>query len=368
VFIRSLSAIRFGVTASIGVSLHQSTIGEPQLTLNNSVENQVLSALDIVSAADSDHAIHARRHEAPLDHASEQPAPNTSLFVRLATFAAVVLPPIALVAVMFLAWGGWFHWVDVALMVGMYVITGLGVTIGYHRLYTHKSFATRGPVAAFFGICGSMAVQGPIIWWCATHRKHHQHSDDEHDPHSPHAGREPGAIGWIKSFSHSHIGWLFSDLAPDMKRYVPDLLADKTTVRISKLFPLWVVLGVAIPTVIGGLVTMSWMGALLGFLWGGIVRICLLHHVTWSVNSVCHIWGAKEYNSGDESRNNPIMGILALGEGWHNNHHAFPASARHGLKWWQFDASWVVIRTLEKLGLAKKVRLPAPERLATRRV
>jgi stearoyl-CoA desaturase (delta-9 desaturase) len=164
------------------------------------------------------------------------------------------------------------------------------------------------------------------------------------------------------------MGWLFADLCADMKRYVPDLLAEKTTVRINSLFPLWVALGLVIPAVIGGLVTMTWMGAFLGFLWGGIVRLCVLHHVTWSVNSVCHIWGKQEYASGDQSRNNAVMGILAFGEGWHNNHHAFPASARHGLKWWQFDSSWVVIRTLEKLGLAKKVRVPSADRLDARKI
>ena len=292
---------------------------------------------------------------------------RASLLVRATTVVAVVVPPIALVATMALAWGGWFHWIDLALFGVMYVLTGLGITIGYHRLYTHKSFVTRGPIAAFFAICGSMAAQGPVVWWAATHRKHHQHSDHEHDPHSPHAGRAPGAVGAVRAFMHAHMGWLFHDLTPDMKRYVPDLLADKTTMRINAMFPLLVGLGFVIPAVIGGLVTMSWMGALLGFLWGGVVRMCVLHHVTWSVNSVCHLWGSKDYASGDESRNNPVMGILALGEGWHNNHHAFPASARHGLKWWQFDLSWVVIRTLERVGLAKKVRLPAAERLAARK-
>jgi stearoyl-CoA desaturase (delta-9 desaturase) len=139
-------------------------------------------------------------------------------------------------------------------------------------------------------------------------------------------------------------------------------------VRINSLFPLWVALGFVIPAIVGGLVTMTWTGALLGFLWGGVVRLCVLHHVTWSINSVCHIWGQKEFASGDQSRNNAVMGILAFGEGWHNNHHAFPASARHGLKWWQFDASWIVIRTLALVGLAKKVRLPSADRMAARRV
>ena len=302
------------------------------------------------------------------DEIAKRAAQPVPLALRLATIAAVVIPPLVVVATMVLAWGGWFSWVDLVLFGVMYVITGLGITVGYHRLYTHKSFEARGPVAAMFAIFGSMAAQGPVIWWAATHRRHHQYSDHEHDPHSPHAGREPGFKGAVKGFLHAHMGWLFADLLADMNRYVPDLLADKTTVRINQLFPLWVALGFLIPAVIGGLVTMTWTGALLGFLWGGIVRLCALHHVTWSVNSVCHIWGQKEFASGDESRNNPIMGILALGEGWHNNHHAFPASARHGLKWWQFDASWIVIRTLALVGLAKKIRLPSAERMAARRV
>jgi stearoyl-CoA desaturase (delta-9 desaturase) len=325
------------------------------------VESAILAALDV-----SESAAPARRHETVIAM-PEAAAEHAPLWVRAFTMVAVVLPPFALVAAMALAWGGWFHWIDLALFLGMYVITGLGVTIGYHRLYTHKAFATRGPIAAFFAICGSMAAQGPLVWWAATHRKHHQHSDHEHDPHSPHAGREPGAMGAVRAFMHAHMGWLFNDLTPDMKRYVPDLLADRTAMRIHALFPVLMVLGFAIPAVIAGLVTMSWTGAALGFLWGGVVRMCVLHHVTWSVNSVCHLWGAKDYHSGDESRNNAVMGILAFGEGWHNNHHAFPASARHGLKWWQFDSSWVIIRTLERVGLAKKVRLPAAERLAARK-
>ena len=291
---------------------------------------------------------------------------RASRLARFGTLAAVIVPPLALVATMALAWGGWFGWVDLALMVGMYVITGLGVTIGYHRLVTHRSFRAKRPIELFFAICGSMAAQGPILWWAATHRRHHQHSDHEHDPHSPHAGQEPGLMGRVSGFLHAHIGWLFADLRADADRYIPDLTADRGLERISALFPLWVLLGLALPAAIGGLVTMSWMGVLLGFLWGGLVRMLLLHHVTWSVNSVCHLWGARDYRSGDESRNNPVMGVLALGEGWHNNHHAFPASARHGLKWWQFDLSWVVIRTLEKLGLAEKVRVPSADRLAAR--
>jgi stearoyl-CoA desaturase (delta-9 desaturase) len=245
----------------------------------------------------------------------------------------------------------------------------MGITIGYHRLYTHKSFEASPAVAWTFGILGSMAVQGPLMWWATTHRRHHQHSDHEEDPHSPHAGREPGLGGWIRSFAHAHIGWLFDrELRGSVLRYAPDLAADRRAQAISRTFPLWVALGFAIPALIGGLVTQSWMGALLGFLWGGVIRMFLVHHATWSVNSVCHIWGWQTYRSGDHSRNNPAMGILAMGEGWHNNHHAFPASARHGLQWWQFDISWITIRSLAAVGLVSGIRLPSPERLESKRV
>ena len=346
-----------------GVRLLNPNTAQPGLLLNNSI----LVDLDI--ATDSDAAKPAERYHDELGVAevSDDLEPP-SIAVRISTIIAVVVPPFALVAVMILAWGGWFNVLDLVLMAIMYTVTGLGVTVGYHRLYTHKSFATRGPIAAFMAICGSMSAQGPVIWWSAMHRRHHQHSDHEHDPHSPHAGRGPGAWGAMKGAVHAHMGWLFHDIEADMKRYVPDLLADKATVRINNAFPYLVLLGLLLPAAVSGLVTMSWMGALLGFLWGGVVRMFLLHHVTWSINSVCHIWGAREYASNDHSRNNPIFGILAFGEGWHNNHHAFPASARHGLKWWQLDTSWLIIRSLEIVGLAKKVRLPAPERLAARRV
>ncbi len=340
-----------------------STAAQPALDLPNSI----LVDLDI--ANDSDAYKPAERYHdqvgtAHVDGARERPP----LAARIATICAVVFPPMALVAVMVLAWGGWFSYLDLALLGVMYTATALGVTVGYHRLYTHKSFATRGPIAAFFAICGSMSAQGPVIWWSAVHRQHHQYSDQEHDPHSPHAGYGDGLWNSIRGAIHAHMGWLFEDVDANMQRYVPDLLADKTTVRIHKAFPFLVLFGLLLPGVVAGLITMTWMGALLGFLWGGVVRMFLLHHVTWSINSVCHIWGAREYASNDESRNNPIFGLLAFGEGWHNNHHAFPASARHGLKWWQLDMSWLIIRSLELVGLAKKVRLPSPDRLNTRRL
>ncbi len=345
-----------------GVFLLHTISAKPALALDDSI----LQTLDI--ASDGDAVRPAERCHEPQSTGTEHVELLRPLYAtRVFTMLAVTVPPLAVVGVMLLAWGGWMTSVDLALLGSMYVLTALGVTIGFHRLYTHKSFATRGPIAAFFAICGSMSAQGPVIWWAAVHRAHHQHSDREQDPHSPHAGRAAGWIGSVRGFLHAHAGWLFADVRADLRRYVPDLLADATAVRINNAFPYIVVAGILLPGIVGGLITASWMGALLGTLWGGVVRIFVLHHVTWSINSVCHVWGAREYASGDHSRNNPIFGILAFGEGWHNNHHAFPASARHGLRWWQLDMSWLIIRSLERIGLAKKVRLPSPERLAARR-
>ena len=208
-----------------------------------------------------------------------------------------------------------------------------------------------------------MAVEGPVIEWVATHRKHHQHSDSEHDPHSPHIhGETLGSV--LRGAIHAHIGWFIlarvrsRDHArelrdEDARRYARDLESDPVVRWVDRMFPLFVLLSLMIPAVAGGLVTMTWTGALLGFLWGGLVRIFLVHHVTWSINSVCHIWGTRPFRTHDESRNNAILGVLALGEGWHNNHHAFPASARHGLKWWQLDTSYLIILAMSKLRLAR---------------
>lgn len=287
--------------------------------------------------------------------------------MHLAMLAAVALPPIGIAVAMVLLWGGWFGWSSLIAMVVMYILTGLGVTIGYHRLFAHKAFATPTPIGVFFMILGGMSAQGPLVWWVATHRRHHHFSDHEMDPHSPHAGFSNGIIMRTVGFLHAHIGWLFTSTADNNYEYVPDLLANPTVMRINRLFPLWVALGLAIPGIVCGIITMSWMGVVLGVLWGGLARMFLLHHATWSINSVCHVWGWRDYRSDDHSRNNPVMGVLSFGEGWHNNHHAFPTSARHGLKWWQLDISWIVIRSLQSIGLASKVRLPTQERMAARR-
>jgi stearoyl-CoA desaturase (delta-9 desaturase) len=297
-----------------------------------------------------------------MESAPESVSRLITLQIQLGILVGVILPPIAIVVVMFMLWGSLFFWSDLVLVVVMYLATGFGITIGFHRYFSHKSFETSRPMVFVLGALGSMAWQGPLLWWVAVHRSHHHHSDEDGDPHSPHAGEK----GPIRRFLHAHTGWL---LLPDVKpleSYVPDLKADPVCRFVDRTFFLWAILGLVIPAVAGGLLTMSWLGALTGLLWGGLVRIFLEHHATWSVNSVCHVWGAQPYESHDHSRNNPIFGMLALGEGWHNNHHAFPTSARHGLKWWQFDSSWLVIRSLSALGLIWRVRVPSEERLANK--
>ena len=289
-----------------------------------------------------------------------------TLPVKIANLITVVVPFAGLIAAMALLWGRGFSWTHLGLMLGMYVITVLGITVGYHRLFTHKAFETNAVVKAILAFFGSLAVEGPLFKWVATHRRHHQTSDTDKDPHSPHLHGH-GFTGFLKGLWHAHCGWIFEPHVPGLHKYVADLAANPMLRTISNLFPLWILVSLLIPTVLGGLFTMTWMGALLGFLWGGLVRIFLVHHVTWSINSVCHLWGGRPYRSSDESRNNVVFGILAMGEGWHNNHHAFPTSARHGLAWWQIDLSYIFIRTLEVFGLAWKVRVPAASALAAKR-
>jgi stearoyl-CoA desaturase (delta-9 desaturase) len=277
---------------------------------------------------------------------------------------AVIVPFVGLAAAAVLFWGWGFRWIELGLFLGMYVLTALGITVGYHRLFTHKSFETNRVVQLILAVLGSMAVQGPLLQWVAQHRRHHQHSDHDHDPHSPHM-HGAGMLGLVRGLWHAHLGWVFQADPPDLGRYVKDLRQSRTLRFVSALFPLWVVVGLLLPTVLGGLLTWSWTGALLGLVWGGLVRVFLVHHVTWSVNSICHLWGGRPYQTGDHSRNNFVFGVLAMGEGWHNNHHAFPTSARHGLRWWQVDMSYWFIRGLALVGLAWKVRTPVPIKMST---
>ena len=246
------------------------------------------------------------------------------------------------------------------MFLALYVLTGLGTTVGFHRLFTHRSFETTKTVRATFAILGSMTLQGPVTQWVTDHRKHHALSDEDGDPHSPHAGFAPNVWGALKGFFHAHMGWLFHLKGMERgEHYGKDLYDDRLIRRIDRMYFVWVVLTFAIPFAIGYAVGgASWKLGLEVLVWGGLIRIFAYQHATFSVNSICHMFGRRTYRSRDESRNNWVVAALTFGEGWHNNHHAFPASARHGLDRLQLDIAWITIRTLEKLGLAWNVRLP----------
>ena len=293
---------------------------------------------------------------AELPPAGEAPG-RLSLPMQLANLLAVVLPLLGLVAAAFFLWGWGFSWVELSVLVGLYVLTALGITVGFHRLFTHRSFETYRVVQFVLGVLGSMTVQGPLLKWVALHRRHHAHSDRPGDPHSPHL-HGGGVRGLLRGLWHAHVGWVFRADPPDLDRYVKDLRKSATLRAVSALFPVWVLLGLLIPAAVGGLVAGAWSGFWYGLAWGGLARVFLVHHVTWSVNSVCHLWGVRPYLSGDQSRDNFVFGVLALGEGWHNTHHAFPTSARHGLRWWQPDTSYWVIQALALVGLAWNLKLP----------
>jgi len=277
----------------------------------------------------------------------------------------VFVPVGAFVAALVLLWERFVGPLDLAVMTAMYVATGLGVTVGFHRLLTHRSFQTVGWVRAVFAVLGSMSVQGPVIHWVSDHRKHHAFTDEEGDPHSPHVGAGRGLRRALAGLWHAHVGWLFSAAGrAEPQRYARDLVADPLMRGISRLFAGWVALGLAIPFAIGYAATGSLRGGLIGLLWGGLVRIFLLHHVTFAINSVCHFFGRRRFATDDESRNVFWLAVPSFGEAWHHNHHAFPTSAFHGLRRREIDPGGLVIRGLERLGLAWDVVRPSPERQA----
>ena len=274
------------------------------------------------------------------------------------TLVAVVVPPLGLVSAMGLLWGVGFHPVDLALFAGFYVVCAFGITIGFHRYFTHRGFEARTPVRALLAILGCMTMQGPLTQWVTDHRKHHAFSDQAGDPHSPH-GHGDGAVGAVRGFVHAHVGWMFTNLGMEQGRaYGRDLYEDRLIRAIDRLYLLWVVLTLGLPFAIGYGVGGTWQTGVEGLVWGGLIRIAAYQHATFSVNSICHMFGRRDYRSRDEARNNWVVALLVFGEGWHNNHHAFPASARHGLDRLQFDVSWWVIRGLEKLGLVWDVKVP----------
>ena len=286
---------------------------------------------------------------------------------KLVNLGAVVVPFAATIAALALLPASVVNPADLGIAAALYVIIALGITVGYHRLLTHRSFATSKPLEYAFAAIGSMAVQGPVIGWVADHRKHHAHTDRDGDPHSPHVGHGRGVAGVLRGLWHAHVGWLLeSQGRADWKRYAPDLYEDRGMRWLSRHFVALIAAGLAIPALAGYAVSGTLLGAATGLLWGGLVRVFFLHHVTWSINSVCHFLGSRRFETDDESRNVFWLALPSLGEAWHHNHHAFPRSAVHGLRRFELDPSALVIAALERAGLAWNVVRISPERQAAK--
>ncbi|WP_205695925.1 fatty acid desaturase [Conexibacter sp. SYSU D00693] len=282
---------------------------------------------------------------------------------RIITGGVTVVPIIGLGLVGWQMWGWGLHWSDLLVLALLYIPTGLGITVGFHRLFTHRAFATGPRTRAVFGVLGSAAIEGPVISWVADHRKHHAFSDQEGDPHSPHVGHGGGLRGALRGLWHAHVGWLFlHDQRGLHTRYAPDLLADPVMRWVDRTFLWWAVGGLVLPFFLGWAIGGSLVTGLTGMLWGGLVRVLLLHHVTYSINSLCHFFGRRRFSTEDESRNLLWLALPSLGESWHNNHHAFPTSAAHGLRPWEVDLSALTIRAMEATGLAWDVRRVSRER------
>jgi stearoyl-CoA desaturase (delta-9 desaturase) len=287
---------------------------------------------------------------------------------KITNLVAVLLPPIALIVAIVMLWHRAIGPLELSLMLGLYVVTALGITLGYHRMFTHRAFESSRAFRAIIAVLGSMAVEGSVITWVADHRKHHAFTDQEGDPHSPHLAG-PGFLGAVRGLWHAHVGWLFETVgAAERERFAPDLVKDRVLRTVDKLFLLWVVLGFAIPFALGWIIGGGIGTALTAALWGGVIRMFLLHHVTWSINSVCHFFGRKRFDVDDESRNVFWLAPFSMGEAWHHNHHAFPTSAFHGLRFWErvTDPTGLVIALLEKLGIVWNVVRVSPERQAAK--
>jgi len=296
------------------------------------------------------------------DHAHDQPPTLMSGLHRWLNLAGVLLPFLGFVVAVVLLWNTLVDWADLAVMLVMYVISITGVTLGFHRLLTHRSFQTFKPVEYTLAILGSLAVQGPVISWVADHRKHHAHTDQEGDPHSPH-GHGGGLRGAVAGLFYAHMGWLFHvSGTSDHARYARELHEDRGMRFIHSTFGLWVTVGLLLPAGLGYLLDPTLEGALTAALWGGPVRIFALHHVTWSINSVCHFFGTRRFAVDDHSTNVFWLSLLSFGESWHHNHHTFPRSARHGLRWWEIDPTAWLIRGMQRLRLAWNVVEISPER------
>ncbi|MBP2371840.1 acyl-CoA desaturase [Pseudonocardia parietis] len=278
-----------------------------------------------------------------------------------------IAPIIGAVAAVAFLWVHPFGWTEAALLFAGWLVTGLGVTVGYHRLFTHRTFTATPAVQAVLAVLGSMAGQGAVISWVALHRRHHEYSDREGDPHSPNLSGG-GLVGAMRGLAHSHFLWMRRHEYPNVVHYAPDLIKNRALVKVARLYYWWVGLGLVIPTVIGGLVDLSWHGAVSGLLWGGFVRIFVLEHIVWAINSFLHMVGTKPFESRENSRNGGVFALITLGESWHNNHHAFPESPSFGLDWYRLDPGFWLIKVLQVAGLVWDLKTPSEERRESRRI
>ena len=293
--------------------------------------------------------------------------PRLKAIQQRAAWAVTLIPALGSVLAIAIALQTGIDPVAIGLLVAMYSLTSIGLGIGFHRHFSHCAFQTNTTVRVILAILGSMAVEGSVIYWVATHRRHHKYADVCGDPHSPHC-HDGQRLSWLRGLWHAHVGWMFDSEITNFALFAKDLLQDSTLLKVNRLYWTWVMLGLAIPAVLGGLLTASWMGALQGFLWGGLVRIFLVNNLLgWGVNSIAHYYGSRPFNVNDQSRNNFWLAVLDFGEAWHNNHHAFPNSAIFGLEWWQIDMGGWAIRVLEKLGLAWDVKVPSAAAMEARR-
>jgi stearoyl-CoA desaturase (Delta-9 desaturase) len=302
----------------------------------------------------------AVKGRAPLSDLSDEPKRN---WERPLVAVFVAVPMLALLAAIPLAWGWGLGWHDVIIAIAFYYFTGLGISVGFHRYFTHRSFKAKEGLRVMLAIAGSMAIEGPVLTWVADHRRHHKYSDREGDPHSPwRFGNDWRAL--LKGLAWAHIGWMFDGNHTSKEKFCPDLVADRKISWVSRYFPLLVTISLLAPALIGGLWAWSWQGAVTAFFWATLVRVAFLHHVTWSINSICHTFGKEEFEVRDKSRNVNWLAILSFGESWHNLHHADPTCARHGALRGQIDTAARLIWLFEKAGWVYDVRWPEEAKLS----
>jgi stearoyl-CoA desaturase (delta-9 desaturase) len=293
------------------------------------------------------------------DPTGDGPPPSVHAAQKVVTSAIVAGPVVALGLAVWWLWGGVLNLTDVVIALVLYVVTGFGITVGFHRLFSHRGFAPHRVLKIALAVAGSMAVEGSVTSWVATHRRHHMFSDHAGDPHSPHRYGSHGTA-LLRGIAFSHVGWLFTSDASNAERFAPDLIRDRDLERIGRLFPFLAVASLVIPFAIGYAISGSWVGALMALVWAGLVRMALLHHVTWSVNSLCHTFGRRSDGTTDRSTNLWPLAVLSLGDNWHNVHHAHPSWARHGARRGMVDPSAWLIRRFERWGWATRVRWPTP--------